>query len=254
MLFVIDVGNTNIALGVYHGERLVADWRIRTQLGRTGDEYGMLFRELFEYSNLSLSDVTGIAISNVVPPTMHSLLDVCRKFFRIDPYVVNPVTDTDIAIRYDPRSAVGADRIVNTYAAHVMYGGPAVVADFGTATTYDALSATGEYLGGAITPGIGISMEALFRAAARLPRIDLERPPSAIGTTTETSMQAGIVFGFAGQVDHMVALFREELGPDAKVIATGGLADLIAPETRTIQIVNPLLTLQGLRLMYERPR
>ena len=254
MLLAIDVGNTNIALGVYRDAVLVADWRIRTQLGRTCDEYGMLLRDLFGYAGLDLKDISGIAISNVVPPTMAALLETCRKFFGIEPYLVDPEKETGIKIHYEPKSDVGADRIANALAAFVLYGGPVVVVDFGTATTFDAISKSGEYLGGAIAPGIGISMEALFRAAARLPRIDLVRPPSPIGTTTETSMQAGVLYGFAGQVDEIVARFREELGKETKVVATGGLAELIASESRTIGVVNPLLTLEGLRLMWERDR
>ncbi len=253
MLLAIDVGNTNITIGVYRGDSLAADWRIRTQLGRTTDEYGMLLRELFEYSGLHFADVNGIAISNVVPPTMAEVIQACRKYLDTEPFVVDPNDDLGIAIRYTPRSDVGADRIVNAVAAHALYGGPAVVVDFGTATTYDAISESGEYLGGAIAPGIGISMEALFRAAARLPRIDLVRPPTTIGTTTETSMQSA-VFGFAGQVDAMVARVKTELGGNARVIATGGLAELIASESACIEIVNPMLTLEGLRLLFQRMR
>lgn len=253
MLLAIDVGNTNITIGVYRGDSLAADWRIRTQLGRTADEYGMLLRELFEYSNLRFPDVDGIAVSNVVPPTMAELDAACRKYLGVEPFVVDPTDDLGIEIRYTPKSDVGADRIVNAIATHALYGGPAVVVDFGTATTYDAISESGEYLGGAISPGIGISMEALFRSAARLPRIDFVRPPTAIGTTTETSMQSA-VFGFAGQVDSMVARFKTELGGKARVIATGGLAELIACESKCIDVVNPLLTLEGLRLLFGRIR
>ncbi|MHB1001017.1 MAG: type III pantothenate kinase [Armatimonadota bacterium] len=252
MLLAIDVGNTNIALGVYKDTELVTDWRIGTQSGRTVDEYGMLVRNLLDYSGLKFSDINGIAISNVVPTTASSLVEFCRRYFGLEPYVVDPRMDQGIKIRYEPRSDVGADRIVNAIAAFMLYGGPAIVVDLGTATTFDAISDTGEYLGGAIAPGIGISMDALFRAAARLPRIELVRPPSPIGTTTQTSMQAGIIYGFAGQVDAIVDRFHAELGEDAKVVATGGLAEFISSETRTIQIVNPLLTLEGLRLMYER--
>lgn len=251
MLLAIDVGNTNITIGVYRDDKLVADWRIRTQLGRTTDEYGMLLRELFEYSDLHLNDIRGVAISNVVPPTMAEVHSACSKYLQVEPFVVDPTADLGIEIRYTPKSDVGADRIVNAIATHALYGGPAVVVDFGTATTYDAISESGEYLGGAILPGIGISMEALFRSAARLPRIDLVRPPTVVGTTTERSMQSA-VFGFAGQVDSMVARFKAELSTEAKVIATGGLAELIAGESKSIEIVNPMLTLEGLRLLFER--
>ena len=253
MLLAIDVGNTNITIGVYNGDSLVADWRIRTQLGRTADEYGMLLLDLLEYSNLRFQDIHGIAISNVVPPTVAEIHHACGKYFEIEPFVVNPSDDLGIKIRYTPKSDVGADRIVNAIATFALYGGPSVLVDFGTATTYDAVSETGEYLGGAISPGIGISMEALFHSAARLPRIDLIRPPTAIGTTTERSMQSA-VFGFAGQVDAMVARFKAELGGEAIVIATGGLAELIAVESKSIAVVNPLLTLEGLRLLFGRFR
>ncbi|MDH7481689.1 MAG: type III pantothenate kinase [Armatimonadota bacterium] len=254
MILTIDVGNTNIMLGVYKDSQLIADWRIRTQLGRTADEYGMLLRDLFEYSNIQFQDITGIAISNVVPPTMSDMVAACRKFFNIEPFVVDPSKDMGIKINYEPKSDVGADRIANAIAAYALYGGPAIVVDLGTATTLDAVSETGEYLGGVIAPGIGISTEALHRAAARLPRIDLVTPPSAIGTTTVTSMQAGILFGFAGQIDELVNRVQSELGGTAKVIATGGLAGLIAPLSRTIEIINLFLTLEGLRILYERAK
>ncbi len=252
MLLAIDIGNSNITLGVYRDADLAADWRIRTQIGRTADEYGMLLRDLFHYAGLNTKDVTGIAISNVVPPITSPLVEMCRKFFGLNPYIVDPEQETGVVIHYEPKSDVGADRIVNAVAAFALYGGPAVVVDFGTATTFDAISEAGDYLGGAIAPGIGISMEALFRSAARLPRIDLVHPPSPIGTTTETSMQAGILYGFAGQVDEMVGRFQSVLGERAKIIATGGLAEFIAEESKTIQVVNPMLTLEGLRIMFER--
>ncbi|HET6452983.1 MAG TPA: type III pantothenate kinase [Armatimonadota bacterium] len=252
MLLAINVNNTNIALGVFENSALAADWRVSTKLGRTADEYGMLFNELLEYRGLSLKDVSGIIISNVVPPTMRELLQVCHKYSNLEPYVVDAEKETGIVIHYQPRSNVGADRIANAVAAFALYGGPAIVVDLGTATTFDAISATGEYMGGAIAPGVIISLDALSRAASRLPRIDLVRPPAAIGTTTETSMQAGVLFGFAGQVDEMVRRFKRELGEESRVISTGGLAELISPETQTVQIVNRLLTLEGLRLIWER--
>ena len=252
MLLAIDVGNTNIALGVYKDSVLAADWRIRTQLGRTADEYGMLINELLAYKGLALKDITGIVISNVVPPTMRDLLETCHHYCNLEPYIVDAEKETGMVIHYEPRSNVGADRIANAVAAFTLYGGPAVVVDLGTATTFDAISATGEYMGGAIAPGVMISLDALFRATSRLPKIGLVCPPAAIGTTTEMSMQAGVLFGFAGQVDEMVIRFKRELGEESKVIATGGLAELIAPETKTVQIVNRLLTLEGLRLIWER--
>lgn len=254
MLLTIDVGNSNITLGVYKGSELAADWRIRTQSKRTADEYGIMIRDLMAFDGIQFSDITGVAISNVVPPSVSSLLEFCRKYLKQDPFVVDPAGDHGVCVRYTPVTDVGADRIVNAAAAFMLYGGPAVVVDLGTATTVDAISIDGEYLGGAIAPGIGISVEALFNAAARLPRIELVKPPTAIGTTTKTSMQAGIIYGFAGQIDAIVERFCEELGVNVKVIATGGLAEFIAPETKTIQIVNPLLMLEGLRLLYEKSR
>lgn len=254
MLLTIDVGNSNITLGVYKETELAADWRIRTQSKRTADEYGIMIRDLLAFAGMQFSEITGVAISNVVPPSVSSLLEFCRKYLGLEPYVVDPAGSHGIRVRYVPVADVGADRIVNAAAAFILYGGPAVVVDLGTATTFDAISADGEYLGGAIAPGIGISVEALFTAAARLPRIELVKPPTAIGTTTKTSMQAGIIYGFAGQVDAIVERFCVELGGDVKVIATGGLAEFISPETKTIQIVNPLLMLEGLRLLYEKSR
>lgn len=252
MLLAIDVGNSNTTLGVYNNNQLVKAWRIQTQARRTSDEYGLLIHDLLDMADLKFGDLDGIAISNVVPPTVLALNEFCTKYLNIEPFVVDSAVEIDVKIRYEPKTDVGADRIVNAIAAYQMYGGPAIVVDMGTATTFDAISSDGEYLGGAIAPGIGISVEALFTAAAKLPRVELIRPPSAIGTTTKTSMQSGIIFGFAGQVDAIVERFVAELGDTPKVIATGGLAELIAPESKTISIVNPLLMLDGLRIMYDR--
>ncbi len=256
MLLAIDVGNTNIVLGVYRGTgdqaELVGDWRIRTDRDRTTDEHGMLVKDLLEYRGLKLTDVQHIAISSVVPTMNETLADLSRRYFATEPFFVGPDTDTGICVHYRPVSDVGADRICNAIGAFARYGGPAVVVDFGTATTFDAIAANGDYLGGAIIPGIGISMDALFRQAARLYRVELIAPPQAIGTNTVHAMQSGLVFGYAGQTDAMVERFRQELGGKARVIATGGLAELIHKESRTIELVDQLVTLEGLRLLFER--
>jgi len=255
MLLAIDVGNTNIVIGAYRGADLVSHWRVRTDRERTADEHGMLVKDLLEYAGIGMEAIRGIAICSVVPPMMPALLGLSRKYFGVEPLVVDADPEKlGIEIRYEPPSDVGADRLVNAIAAYRLYGGPGIVVDFGTATTFDAISAEGAYLGGAIAPGIGISTEALFRAAARLPRIDLIKPRSVIGRNTVESMQSGILYGFAGQVDEMVRRFRGELGAEAKVIATGGLAELIAREAVSIQIVNPLLTIEGLRMVWEQNR
>lgn len=256
MLLAIDVGNTNIVIGVYRGTgedaELVGDWRIRTDRDRTTDEHGMLIKHLLEHRGLHLSAVAHVAISSVVPTMNETLADTARRYFHVEPFFVGPQTDTGICIRYQPASDVGADRICNAIGAYVRYGGPTIVVDFGTATTLDAIAANGDYLGGAILPGIGISMDALFRQAARLYRVELIAPPQAIGTNTVHSMQSGLVFGFAGQTDAMVERFRAEMGPQTRVIATGGLAELIHKESKTIERVDQLVTLEGLRLLFER--
>lgn len=256
MLLAIDVGNTNIVLGVYRGagERveLVGDWRIRTDRDRTTDEHGMLVKHLLEHAGIALSDIHHVAISSVVPTMNETLLELSRRYLQTEPFLVGAEIDTGITIHYQPASDVGADRICNAVGAFARYGGPSIVVDFGTATTFDAIAANGDYLGGAIMPGIGISMDALFRHAARLYRVELVAPPDAIGTNTVHAMQSGLVFGFAGQTDAMVDRFRKELGPEARVIATGGLADLIRRESRTIEVVDHLVTLEGLRLLFER--
>jgi type III pantothenate kinase len=256
MLLAIDVGNTNIVLGVYRGSgakaELVGDWRLRTDRDRTTDEHCMLVKELLEHCGLSLASIHHVAISSVVPTMNETLFDLSRRYLHSEPFVVGPTTNSGIGIHYHPVSDVGADRICNAVGAFAQYGGPVIVVDFGTATTFDAIAANGDYMGGAILPGIGISMDALFRNAARLFRVELVAPPQAIGTNTVHSMQSGLVFGFAGQTDAMVDRFRKELDQEARVIATGGLAELIHKESRTIEIVDQLVTLEGLRLLFER--
>lgn len=252
MLLAVDVGNTNVVIGVFRGERLLVHWRISTEKGRTADEYGILFRNLLGSEGLDFREVKAVAISSVVPPLTPTFEEMCHKYLGVDPMVVGPGVKTGVDIKYENPREVGADRIVNAIAAYAKYGGPLIVVDFGTATTFDVISAQGDYLGGAIAPGIGISTEALFQRAAKLPRIELTRPRSVIGKNTVASMQAGIIFGFAGQVDAVVERIRKELGTEAFVVATGGLAELIAAETRTIKKVDQMLTLEGLRLIYER--
>ncbi len=256
MLLTIDVGNTNIGLGVFRGiadnAELVGDWRIRTDRDRTTDEHGMLFKHLLDHMGIALREVHNVAISSVVPTMSETLIETSLKYLNTVPFVVGPDTDTGICIRYRPASDVGADRICNAIGAHAKYGGPVIVVDFGTATTFDAVAENGDYLGGAIVPGIGISMDALFRQAARLYRVELSAPPNAIGDTTVHAMQSGLVYGFAGQTDAMVERFRLELGPHARVIATGGQAELIHRESKTIELVDQLVTINGLRILFER--
>jgi len=252
MLLVVDVGNTNIVLGVYDGDRLIQHWRVSTDREKSADEYGMLLYNLFSFRNLKFSDIHAIAISSVVPPLTVPLTRMCQRYFNVEPLIIGPGTKTGMAIKYENPREVGADRIVNAVAAYAKFGGPLVIVDFGTATTFDAVAANGDYLGGAIAPGIGISTEALFQRAAKLPRIELVKPKSVIARNTVHSMQAGIIYGYVGQVDEIVRRMKEELGGKAYVVATGGLANLIASETTEIQSVEPFLTLEGLRLLYER--
>ena len=250
MLLVIDVGNTNIVLGVYKGEQLLAYWRVATDSHRMADEYAMLLRELFEYNGLEAGTVTSVVVSSVVPPLTTTFEELSRRYFKLSPLVVGPGIRTGIRIIYDNPREVGADRIVNALAAYRLYGGPCIVLDFGTATTFDAISRQGDYLGGAIAPGLGISAEALFEHAAKLPRIELVRPKQAIGKNTIASMQSGMIFGYVGLVEGLITRFHQELGK-ARVVATGGLADIIARETPMIDVVDDRLTLYGLRLIYE---
>ncbi len=252
LILVFDVGNTNVVLGVYEGEKLVTHWRVSTDRQKTSDEYGMTFRSLFEYHRLDMCKIKAVIISSVVPPLNPVLEETSRQYFGVQPLEVGPGVKTGIALKYENPREVGADRVVNAVAAFEKYGGPVIVVDFGTATTFCAISKQGEYLGGAIAPGISISTEALFQRAAKLPRIELIKPKSVIGRNTVVSMQSGVVYGFIGQVDGIVERMKAELGTDSKVVVTGGLADLIAADSKTIDVVDHFLTLEGLRLIYEK--
>ena len=254
MLLCIDVGNTNITLGLYEGETLGPRWRLATDHERMPDEFILQLLGLLAHSGIAPSSVGGAAIASVVPPLTGRWVEVCQRGLKVAPLVVDSTVETGVRILYDRPQSVGADRIVDAVAAYRLHGGPACVVDFGTATTFDAISADGDYLGGAIAPGIGIAAQALFQRAAMLPRVDLARPPSAIGRNTAHSMQSGLLFGYVSLVEGMVARFRVELGPDTKVIGTGGLAEIIARETDVLQILAPWLTLDGLRMVYEMNR
>jgi type III pantothenate kinase len=251
MLLAIDVGNTNITLGFYDGDSLGSRWRLATDNERMPDEYGLQFLGLFNHEKQVIDNITGICIASVVPPLTSKIVQACNKYIDIDPLVVDAGVKTGVRIRYEDPKAVGADRIADAAAVQKLYGGPACVVDFGTATTFDAISGNGDYLGGAIAPGIGIASEALFLRTAKLPRVDLTRPPAAIGRNTVHAMQSGLLFGYVALVEGMVERFREELGLNTKVIATGGLAELIAEETEYIQVVAPWLTLDGLRIIWD---
>src|SRR5688572_5988665 len=258
MLLAIDVGNTNIVLGAFEGKKLVRSWRLVTLRERTADEIGILVTQLFASAGLSPKDVEGIILASVVPPLTRTMEEMARLYFGRDALTVDPGVNTGMRVLYTPASDVGADRVVNAVAAYEAYGRakhiPVIVVDFGTATTFDAISAAGEYVGGVICPGIGISADALFQRAARLPKVDVRKPPSIVGQTTVTSMQAGLFFGYVSMVDGIVTRIRAELpsGDRAICIATGGMAGVLAHETTTIQRVEPDLTLQGLRLIWER--
>lgn len=251
MLLVFDVGNTNTVLGVYDGNELKQHWRISSDRGKTVDEYGMLISSLFNHGGLKRSDVKATLISSVVPPLTIPLSHVCQRYFGSEPIVVGPGVKTGMSIKYDNPREVGADRIVNAVGAYKKYGGPLIIVDFGTATTYCAVAENSDYLGGVIVPGIGISAEALFQRAAKLPRVELAKPKSVIAKNTVSSMQSGLIYGTVGQVDELVTRIKAEMEGDPKVIATGGLANLIAQESKTIEIVEPLLTLEGLLAIYE---
>lgn len=253
MLLAINVGNTNIRFGVYKERKLIAHWKLATNRGWTADEFGMYFVNFFNYEKLEISEVEAVIISSVVPPIMFSFEHAIERYIKKDPIIIGPGIKTGINIKYENPRELGADRIVNAVAAYELYGGPVIVVDFGTATTFNAISSRGEFLGGAICPGILISAEALYQRTAKLPRIDLAKHEAAIGRNTSVSMQSGIFHGYVGQINHLVSKIKQEMKEDnIKVIATGGLAKFIAPETESIDEVNGRLVLEGLRIIYEK--
>lgn len=254
MLLAIDIGNTTIVIGVFRERVLIGEWRIVTSTVRSADEYGVLLEELLRTAGLTRDGIDGVILSSVVPPLTPVFEEMAGRYCRVPPIVVSSELNHGLVLGYDLPRDVGADRIVNAVAARARTSGPVIVVDFGTATTFDVVTAQGEYLGGAIAPGLEISAEALFRRTAKLPKVELTRPKVAIGRDTTASLQSGLIFGYAGLVDALVNRITIELGADARVIATGGLAGLVAADCQTIHEVVPALTLEGLRVLYERNR
>jgi type III pantothenate kinase len=252
VLLVADVGNTNTTIGVFHGGRLLVSWRLTSRREQTADEYGVFIETLLRTRGIQAQDVTGIAISTVVPPVQQTLEWMCDQYFGIAPFIVEPGVNTGIPLAVENAREVGPDRILGAVAGVALYGAPLIVIDFGTATTFNCVNPRGEFIGGAIAPGLGISVDALLSRAARLFRVELVRPPEAIGRSTVSNIQSGVVYGWAGLVDGIVERMKKEMGGEPAVAATGGLVSLIADATRSIQHVNPDLKLEGLRLLYER--
>jgi type III pantothenate kinase len=252
MLLVIDVGNTNTSLGVYRDDVLLAHWRLTTTLSRTVDEYGVHARNLFELAQLDFKDIEAIAIASVVPPLNYTVRRMAEAYFNLTPLFIDHTTNTGLKILYEPASDVGADRIVDAVAAVARHGAPCIVVDFGTATTFNAINSAGQYVGGLITPGIMISSEALFSRTAKLPRVDIKRPQKVIGSSTVAAMQSGLYYGYSGLVDGVLEKMIEEMGTKPRIIATGGLAPLIATGSRFIEKVDDTLTLEGMRIIYQR--
>lgn len=257
MLLVIDVGNTNIVFGVYREKELLYNWRISSNKDRTSDEYGLLFDQIFKFNGLKSENVKDIIISSVVPPLMHTLPTMSRRYFDIEPLVVGPDIKTGIEIKYDNPEEVGADRIVNAIAGYEKYGGPLIIVDSGTAITFDAIGEDGSYLGGVITPGIKISSEALFLRTAKLPKVEIAKPETVIGKNTTNSIQSGLVYGYIGMIDYIIENMIKEMNYEeagVKIVATGGFSSLVSSESKYIDIIDGLLTLEGLRIIYERNR
>ncbi|MGI5911236.1 MAG: type III pantothenate kinase [Syntrophomonadaceae bacterium] len=254
MLLVFDVGNTNITIGLFDGDNLKTHWRIRTDSRRTCDEYGVLVKGLFDYQKLGFKEVRGVAISSVVPAVIKEIASFGQKYLSCQPLIIDSKVKTNLTIKYDNPNELGADRVVNAVAAYHKYGGPIIIVDFGTATTFCVVNEKGDYLGGAIAPGIVTATDALAEKAAKLPRVELIKPPSFIGPNTIASMQVGIIYGFAGQVEGIISRMKKEINGQLQVIATGGLAPVIAQETDVITIIDDFLTLEGLRLIYQMNR
>lgn len=251
VLLVLDVGNTKTAIGVYFDGKWIADWRVTTHLDYLADEYEVLLKSLLQDRGLSMEELTGAVLASVVPPLTATFEELVQRILDKPPVIVGPDVRTGIEIRVDHPRETGADRVANTAAVHKLYGGPAIVLDLGTATTFDVVSKEGEYLGGAIAPGLGISADALVRRTAKLPKVELTFPANAIGRNTVAAMQSGLVLGYVGLVKELVFRLKKELGGNPKVIATGGMAELVSAWTEVIDIVNPRLTLEGIRIIYE---